>query len=192
MADFNTLFFDEDFSVEHLLESPENLDLIKNFSVGKNAYGLEQFIKNSAPVEEKQNQTRTYLIKDRITGELVCYFSLRTGLVTLEVQNGAFDSFSAVELSNFAMNQNYKEKHPNSKRLGHYFFKRFILPLVKYASSFIGISMIYIYALPENRLMAHYFKMGFSRLSEEQEKFVQHHVKPKYDEGCIFMYQVLV
>ena len=25
----------------------------------------------------------------------------------------------------------------------------------------------------------------------KQEKFVQRHVKPKYDEGCVFMYQVL-
>ncbi len=33
--------------------------------------------------------------------------------------------------------------------------------------------------------------MGFSRLPEHQEKFVQRHVKPKYDEGCIFMYQVI-
>lgn len=37
-------------------------------------------------------------------------------IVTLEVQNGAFDSLSAVELSNFAMNQNYKENHPDVKK----------------------------------------------------------------------------
>ena len=30
-----------------------------------------------------------------------------------------------------------------------------------------------------------------SVLKKEQEKFVQNHVKPKYDEGCIFMYQPL-
>lgn len=48
-----------------------------------------------------------------------------------------------------------------------------------------------IYALPEERLMNHYKKMGFSRLPEAQEKFVQNHVKPKYDEDCIFMYQPL-
>lgn len=46
-------------------------------------------------------------------------------------------------------------------------------------------------ALPEEKLIEHYHTMGFSRLPEHQEKFVQRHVKPKYDEGCIFMYQVI-
>lgn len=63
--------------------------------------------------EENEKQTRTYLIKDRTTGELACYFSMRTGLVTLQVDGDAFDSLSAVELSNFAMNQVYKSNHPD-------------------------------------------------------------------------------
>ena len=74
---------------------------------------------------------------------------------------------------------------------GAYFFKRFILPLAQFVSEYVGVSTLYIYALPEDKLMNHYKKLGFSRLPEEQEKFVQNHVKPKYDEGCIFMYQPL-
>ena len=191
MADYENLFADEDFVVEHLFTSPENHDLIQSFSVGNSAMGLEIFLKEVAEREESEKQTRTYLIKDRITGELVCYFSMRTGLVTLQVDGDAFDSLSAVELSNFAMNQVYKSNHPNAKRLGSYFFKRFILPLAQFVSEYIGVSTLYIYALPEDKLMNHYKKLGFSRLPEEQEKFVQNHVKPKYDEGCIFMYQPL-
>ena len=191
MADYENLFADEDFVVEHLFTSPENHDLIQSFSVGNSAMGLEIFLKEVAEREESEKQTRTYLIKDRITGELVCYFSMRTGLVTLQVDGDAFDSLSAVELSNFAMNQVYKANHPNAKRLGSYFFKRFILPLAQFVSEYIGVSTFYIYALPEDKLMNHYKKLGFSRLPEEQEKFVQNHVKPKYDEGCIFMYQPL-
>lgn len=191
MADYENLFADEDFVVEHLFTSPENHDLIQSFSVGKSAMGLEIFLKEVAEREEYEKQTRTYLIKDRITGELVCYFSIRTGLVTLQVDGDAFDSLSALELSNFAMNQIYKANHPNAKRLGSYFFKRFILPLAQFVSEYVGVSTLYIYALPEDKLMNHYKKLGFSRLPEEQEKFVQNHVKPKYDEGCIFMYQPL-
>ncbi|MBQ1997996.1 MAG: hypothetical protein II220_00765 [Spirochaetales bacterium] len=191
MADYENLFADEDFVVEHLFTSPENHDLIQSFSVGNSAMGLEIFLKEVAEREESEKQTRTYLIKDRITGELVCYFSMRTGLVTLQVDGDDFDSLSAVELSNFAMNQVYKANHPNAKRLGSYFFKRFILPLAQFVSEYIGVSTLYIYALPEDKLMNHYKKLGFSRLPEEQEKFVQNHVKPKYDEGCIFMYQPL-
>ncbi|WP_022931531.1 hypothetical protein [Treponema bryantii] len=90
----------KDFSVEHLLDSDENLKLIKNFEAGNNAHGL-------------------------------C--------------------------------------------------------LAKY----VGVSAIYIYALPEEKLMKHYKKMGFSRLPPEPEMFLQNHVKPKYDKDCIFMYQIL-
>lgn len=191
MEGFENLFADDDFIVEHLFDSPENASLICSFSVGNDAMGLEIFLKDVAPKEESEKQTRTYLIKDKFTGEIACYFSLRTGLVTLQIENDAFDSLSAIELSNFAMNQVYKTNHPNVKKGGAYFFKRFILPLANFVSEYIGVSTLYIYALPEERLIEHYRKMGFSRLPEEQEKFVQNHVKPKYDEGCIFMYQPL-
>ena len=191
MADCNELFSDEDFVVEHLFASPENARLIQDFSVGNDAMGLEMFLKEVSEQEENEKQTRTYLIKDRYTGELVCYFSIRTGLITLQVEEDSFDSLSALELSNFAMNQKYKAAHPSVKKGGAYFFKRFILPLANFVSEYVGVSTLYIYALPDDRLIEHYKKMGFSRLPEDQEKFVQSHVKPKYDEGCIFMYQIL-
>lgn len=191
MEDCSALFLDEDFIVEHIFQSDENQKLIKSFTVGNDAIGLELYLKEVAGKEELDKQTRTYLIKDKFSKELACYFSLRTGLVTLQVENEAFDSLSAIELSNFAMNHSYKSSHPNVKKGGSYFFKRFIRPLAEYVSEFIGVSTLYIYALPEQKLIEHYKKMGFSRLSPEQEKFVQMHVKPKYDEGCIFMYQTL-
>lgn len=55
----------------------------------------------------------------------------------------------------------------------------------------VGVNSLYLYALPSERLMEHYEKMGFTRLPSDQEKFVQDHVKPVYDVDCIFMYQVL-
>ena len=97
MADYENLFADEDFIVEHLFDSPENSDLIQSFCVGNAAMGLEIFLKEAAWREESEKQTRTYLIKDRITGELACYFSMRTGLITLQVDGDAFDSLSAVD-----------------------------------------------------------------------------------------------
>lgn len=47
------------------------------------------------------------------------------------------------------------------------------------------------YALPDDKLIGYYGKLGFSRLPAEQESFVYSHVKPKYDDGCIFMFQPL-
>lgn len=191
MEDYSTLFADEDFIVEHIFQSPENKELVKTFSVSNDAKGLELYLKEVAEIEESDKQTRTYLIKDKYSGELACYFSLRTGLVTLQISGEEFDSLSAIELSNFAMNQNYKASHPDVNKGGSYFFKQFILPLVQFVSEFIGVSTLYIYALPVQKLIEHYKKMGFARLPVEQEKFVQSHVKPKYDDGCIFMYQKL-
>ena len=179
------------FSVEHLLDSVENHNLINDFIAMNGAAGLEGYIKYQAKEDEQNNNSRTYLVKDVITGELVGYFSLRTGLITIQVSGDSFDSFPAIELANFAINKKYKEAHPDTIRLGANIFENFILPISRCMAKYVGVNSLYIYALPEEKLIQHYQKMGFSRLPASQEKFVQHHVKPKYDEGCIFMYQIL-
>ncbi len=59
------------------------------------------------------------------------------------------------------------------------------------AQTITGVQALYIYALPEDRLLGHYGSFGFSRLAKEDEQFVYARVKPAYDDGCIFMYQIL-
>ena len=44
MADYSSLFEDEDFTVEHLFASPENESLIQSFSVGNDAMGLVHLV----------------------------------------------------------------------------------------------------------------------------------------------------
>ena len=83
------------------------------------------------------------------------------------------------------------KKHPDAKNLGSTVFAEFILPFVKYIRTLVGIQAIYIYALPEDNLIEHYKTMGVNRLEPDEEKFVHQHVKPKYDDGCIFMYQLI-
>ena len=48
-----------------------------------------------------------------------------------------------------------------------------------------------VFAAPSAVTNADSVNEFINELPEEQEKFVQNHVKPKYDEGCIFMYQPL-
>lgn len=179
------------YSVEQLFDSPENISLIEGFEVGDKGKGLEYYIKEAAVPDEKKGFARTYLVKDTVTRELAGYFSLRTGLITIRSEGDKFNTLPAAELSNFAVNSQYKVRHPEVAGLGKYMFKSFIIPLVRKMAKYIGIHSLYIYALPEERLIEHYTTMGFSRLPPKQEKFVQRHVKPTYDEGCIFMYQVL-
>ena len=180
------------FYYEHLLDSSDNLQLIQKFYVeNESGYGLERYLKEFAKIDEENGSARTYLVKDKITHELVAYYSLKTGLFTVDAGDDYFYSISAVELSNFAVNSSYRKNHPNAKNLGSTVFWEFILPLIKYLKTFVGIQAVYIYALPENKLIEHYKTMGFNRLDVQDEKFVHSHVKPKYDEGCIFMYQTL-
>lgn len=186
-----SVYDDEDYTIEHIFDSPENLDLISSFTVANKAYGLESYLKNQAAKDERENVARTYLVKDKMTGELVCYFSLRTGLVTFQIVNDMFDTFPAIELSNFAVNDTYKRNHTDVQSIGRYVFEIFILPIVRCMAKYVGVNSLYIYALPNDKLIEHYQIMGFTRLPADEEKFVQQHVKPKYDEGCIFMYQTV-
>lgn len=186
-----SVFDTKDFSIEHLFDSEINANLIEDFEAGNNAFGLENYLKYQATTDEKCGNSRTYLVKDILTGELVGYFSLRTGLITIQVKDESFDSIPAIELANFAINKCYKDSHPDLSELGFYTFRKFIQPIARCMAKYVGVNSLYIYALPEEKLIEHYGKMGFSRLPREQEQFVQQHVKPKYDEGCVFMYQTL-
>ena len=98
---------------------------------------MERYIKELAESDEKDGSARTYLVKDKFSHEIVAYFSLKTGLFTIDVGNGYFYSISAIELSNFAVNSSYRLNHPDSRNLGSTIFSEFILPLVKYISSLL-------------------------------------------------------
>ena len=186
-----TIFETSAYSVEHILEAPNYKKLISSFTVGNDAEGLESYLKHASIGDEKANLARTYLVIDKASGELACYFSLRNGLITVQIEDDDFDSLPAIELSNFAINDTYRQKHTELQKLGVHIFDVFILPISRCMSQYVGANSLYIYALPNDRLIEHYGTMGFSLLPEAQEKFVQAHVKPKYDAGCRFMYQTL-
>ena len=182
----------ETFYYQHLFDSENNLNSIKSFSVKQTSgRGLEEYIKFMAASEEDENFARTYLVKDNETHEIASYFTLKTGLFTLEISDEQFYTVPSIELSNFAVNSSYRKQHPEVAEIGKTTFKEFVLPLAKFIQTFIGAKALYIYALPEDRLVNYYSEMGFKRLYEEKEKYVYSHVKPKYDDSCIFMYQIL-
>lgn len=184
-------FETEAYSVEHILNTPNYKNHIEAFTVGNDAQGLKDYLQYAAIDDEKANLARTYLVIDKSTGEVASYFSLRTGLITVQVSGDNFDSLPAIELSNFATNDTYRKNHKELQKLGVHIFDVFILPISRFMAKYIGANSLYIYALPNDRLIQHYSTMGFSLLPEDQEKFVQSHVKPKYDAGCRFMYQTL-
>ena len=187
----------EKFKYEHLIATPQNLREIQDFFVEKQTgKGLERYLKTLAEAEEYDRSNRTYLVRDKETNEIAAYFSLHTGSFTLKEQGQRDEDASkytvpSVELSNFAVNSAYRKEHPEIKGLGEQVFRRFIIPTVNYGAELFGIQAIHIYALPEDELLDHYSTFGFSRLPPEMEAYIHQHLKPDYDERCIFMYQIL-
>lgn len=179
----------KDFAVEHLDDSPENLQLIRDFACSNNAMGLELYLKQQALNDEDIGQSRTYLVKDALTRDLACYFSLRTCLIPYELA-GKRINLSAIELANFAVNDNYRRSQRAVAKIGEYVFVEIIRPLAKHISTCVGAGWLCVFALPKERLIDYYKKnLGFSRLPADKETLVYGYVKPEYDKDCIFMYQ---
>ena len=168
--------------------------------------GLLDYLKDCALDDETAGEARTYMVWDKVTDELVAYFTLKAGSVTLNEQEPPeisdeskgtesaeekvveFDTLPGIELADFAVNDAYKEKHKNVSGIGTTVLVRFVLPLVRKAAEYIGVNLLYIYSLPYESLINYYSKMGFSRFSPEDERKLHHRIKPRYDVDCIFMW----
>lgn len=192
----NNILNNELFSCESILKSNENLKQIKDFLVKRQgAKGLEFYLKENAISDEYSGQARTFLVKDKDTNEIACYFSLKTGLVSVNEKrflfHKEFDSMSGIELSNFAVNDNYKDNHPEIEHIGMIVFSEFIYPIVEYVSNFVGVSLLYLFALPDENLVTHYQKLHFQRLPRKEERSIHRRIRPRYDKSCIFMCQRL-
>jgi hypothetical protein len=169
---------------------------IANFSIchldtGK---GLVAYLQKEAAGDEQLGMMRTYLVRMKRTHECIGYFSLKAGLVsvreTLVDENVSFDTIPGVELANFAVNAIYVQKY-QIKGIGGVIFSNFILPIIGRAASYVGICLVYLFALPQPALLNHYGKYGFQRLNKDAEDKLHRRLKPSYDESCIFMYQLL-
>ncbi len=179
------------YSVHHLTKEDEpNLGSFRiDNPRGK---GLELYLKEMAVEEEKSNNARTYLVRDTVSQEIVAYFTLKTGLITKKTSLFYFNNITAIELANFAVNDAYRQANDVIPQVGKYVFINFIYPLAKEISSLVGAQCLYIFALPQNKLMSHYSSMGFERFPQRLEKFLHKHIRPLYDKGCIFMYQKIM
>lgn len=181
---------------QHLAMSGKDQAAIANFSVlhAETGRGLVNYLQVNAWKDELAGTMRTYLVRVRGTNECVGYFSLKAGLVSMgEEQLGTevvFDTLPGVELANFAVNAHYVRKY-DAKGIGHVIFLNFILPLVLKAAALVGISLVYLFALPYPRLLRNYERYGFHRLNVDAEEKLHRRLKPAYDQSCIFMYQPL-
>ena len=174
------------FVYEHLFSKEKNIEEIQHFTVDKpTGKGLEFYLRNMAAYEERNHANRTYLVRDKKTTEIAGYFSLRTGLFTLDSgrekeadDDITFYSVPSIELSNFAVNSAYRSQHPEISKIGKDIFANFVLPVAQYTAQLVGVQALHIYALPQDDLIEHYQSFGFHRLDAERG---QHSQRDKRD-----------
>lgn len=186
----------EFFYCEHLTDSEEHKRLIDSFkTIRAEGAGLEYYLKCAAIEDELSDVARTYLVRDVDSGELVAYFTLKAGSITVNEKRRFlatnFDSIPGIELTNFAVNGSYKEVHREMSGIGHIVLYYFVKPMLQEVAGMIGANIFYIFALPYKALLKHYMKMNFVRLDKKTEKKLHRRMKPRYDERCIFMYQLI-
>ena len=184
------------FYCNHLGVSELDEQDIASFTVkDSSGEGLVNYIQHFAFPDEEASIMRTYVVRDIRSSELVGYFSLKAGLISMNEahteEGTVFDTLPGVELANFAVNNTYLKKHPGLKGVGTVIFENFIRPIIEETSKSIGIRLIYIFALPFDKLIHRYTQYGFARLDSPYEDELHKRLKPQYDEDCIFMYQLL-
>lgn len=192
----NIVLENELFYCEHILASNKTKNELAKFTVKKKTGdGLVNYLQNYALKDEQSGEMRTYLVRDKDTDEIVGYFSLKSGMVSINERGGffhrEFDCVAGIELANFAVNNSYKESHNDFDGIGKIIFYYFIMPIVKSVSKQIGVRMLFIFSLPYENLMSYYRTLHFERLSVSEEYFVHRRIKPRYDKNCVFMYQPL-
>lgn len=182
------------FYVTHLTDEKKDVTDAASFRVN-DAAGLEYYIRNMAVSDETSGVMRTYIVRSCNDDTAVAYFSLKAGLISIneiKTEDGiVFDTLPGVEIADYAINSEFIDAYPYLKGVGAVVFSDFIVPLILKAAEYIGIKVIYIFALPVERLIKRYRDYGFSRLDQQAEDELHKRVKPFYDDGCIFMYQML-
>lgn len=195
------------FYCNHLGVSEQDEADIMNFTIERDeGSGLLDYIQHHAFPEEDAGIMRTYIVRDNKSSEMVGYFSLKAGLISLNERQiettddetgekkklTVFDTLPGVELANFAVNSTYIQRHKEMKGLGVVIFNQFILPIVRQTSENVGVKILYIFALPYDDLIKSYHdRYGFSRLADQYEDELHKRLKPFYDQYCKFMYLIL-
>ena len=184
------------FYCNHLGVSEHDEQDILSFTVkDRTGQGLVNYLRFMAFPEEDAGTMRTYMVRDNYSSELVGYFSLKAGLISINEisteSEAAFDTIPGVEVANFAVNQAYIQKHKDLHGTGLIIFNDFIVPVIKETAKNIGVKIIYIFALPFERLIKRYGEYGFLRLDSTSENELHKRLKPNYDQNCIFMFQQL-
>lgn len=179
------------------MDDADERDIAAFVPANEGGAGLVEYLRREALSDELAGLMRTYLVRDRDTLELAGYFSLKAGLASLNESErgeggaGSFDTVPGVELANFAVNGAYLRAHPSVKGCGRIIFNDLVRRVVEDAAALVGVYIVYLFSLPEEKVIANYERYGFSRLGPDEEALLHARLKPRYDQSCVFMYMLL-
>ena len=163
-----------------------------------------------ASPESEASDEVIHVVKSYFSHEIIAYFALKAGMVSLDsaVRNTEKekiakeqgiklvpDTVSGIEISHFAINDNYRKHHHNIKGLGRYIYPSFIYPIINKCSKDIGIVLAYLYAADNSsdnsQKLVEYYKdvFEFDVLADKENALKP--VTSYYDSNCIFMYKIL-
>ena len=177
--------------------------------------GLEAYLKECAWEDDVRGDVKIYLIKDTELDCIAAYFGLKAGMVIDNTDTQNYSSqekleilqekqeilldaniktvsaiVPGIEISHFAVNDNYRRKLGNDIRgLGRYFYPTFIYPIIEEIASKIGVRIIYLFAAGDEHLIQYYKKVFNFEISTLNDFYTP--LQPSYDDGCKFMYQIL-
>lgn len=208
-----------DFVCIPLLSDINNLTKIQNFFIDREeeyekikdkVIGLAPYLKRCAWNEDSSNEVRIYLIIDDAVNEIAGYFGLKAGMVasskvdmiSIDEQQRIFTEegvkwlpsvLPGIEISHFAINDNYRRKISTAgnpvKGLGAYFYPEFIYPIIEEVAEKIGVNMVYLYAAGDDKLVSYYKDVFDFQTLNDEDFYVP--LEPDYDGGCTFMYRLL-
>ncbi len=159
----------------------------------------------------KDHAEYTFVVMEEGSREIVGFFTIKFGSVLIPypkaegtnkvwlfmrrkaakifklMESQRFETVSACEIVNFVVNSAYSKRE---KGIGVAIYNTFIVALLKsYRKANVPFEYVYLYALPRKGLIKHYKSLGFQRTDPETESFIVNHVRPQYDDTCIFMYK---
>lgn len=107
-------YFDDHFFVERLSSDENNKELIKRFEAPGQGENLGYYLREKAWVDDKEGETKVYLIKDE-NGFLVAFFSIKCGLLydSHEYEKLTGDELEFVNLVVQQLEMNLPEKGQN-------------------------------------------------------------------------------
>ena len=163
---------------------------LKSFRIQHDESQLTRYLVKYARKHEEECMNKTYLVRNKSTGCIFAWFSLKAATLPFNQKDEIFLT-PAIELTHFAVDERYKvpENVTDVMKTGEFIFWNFILPIVKEVAEKIACKDLFLFAINTPKLVDYYTQcLGFKEIENIDDKQFFEYEKPDYDSGCKFLY----